>query len=183
MIRFKSKSSSLNYQYCIFDILQYKGEKLYSLPLFSRKEILNKIVPNHAYITTVQWIKGNGVAYFELVKQHDLEGIVLKNSESLYEVGKRSYNWIKVINYKYDTVYLTGLRKDKFGVLLSFLDGKSAGLMEFMPLDERKKLYSSLKVISENAQYKFIEPIKCNVKYRNLTKKGKLRIPSFVEWV
>lgn len=174
MIRFKSKSSSLNYQYCIFDILQYKGEKLYSLPLLARKEILNKIIPNQAYITTVQWIKGNGVAYSELVKKNDLEGIVLKSSESIYEVGKRSYNWVKVINYKYDTVNLKGLRKDKFGVLLTFLDGKTAGLMEFMPIEERKKLYSSLKVISENDEYKFIEPIKCNVKYRNLTKKRQI---------
>lgn len=183
MIRFKSKNTSLNYQYCIFDILQYNGEKLYSLPLISRKEILNEVIPEHAYINTVQWIKGNGVAYFNLVKQNDLEGIVLKKSESCYEVGKRSYNWIKVINYKYDTVYLTGLRKNKFGVLLSFLDGKSAGLMEFMPIVERKRLYSSLSLISENDKFKFIEPIKCRVKYRNLTKKGKLRIPSFVEWV
>lgn len=66
--------------------------------------------------------------------------------------------------------------KEKFGVLLSFLDGRSAGLMEFMPIDERKRLYSTLSLISENKEFKFIQPIKCRIKYRNLTKKGKLRM-------
>lgn len=183
MIRFKSKKSLLKYQYCIFDVLQYKGDRLYSLPLLSRKKLLNNIVPEHPYITVVQWIEGNGISYFQLVKENELEGIVLKKAESLYEVGKRSFNWLKVINYQYDTVFLTGLRKEKFGVLLSFLDGRSAGLMEFIPNKDRQRLYSSYKFISENDEYKFFEPIKCRVKYRNLTKKGMLRIPSFVEWI
>jgi DNA ligase 1 len=55
--------------------------------------------------------------------------------------------------------------------------------MEFMPPDDRKKLYSMCKVNSENDKFRFIEPIKCGVKYRNLTKQGRLRIPSFVEWL
>jgi DNA ligase 1 len=66
--------------------------------------------------------------------------------------------------------------------MLSFLDGKPAGLMEFMPPEERRKLYRNHQVISDNEKFIFIEPIKVTVKYRNLTKNGFLRIPSFVKW-
>lgn len=77
---------------------------------------------------------------------------------------------------------ITGLRKGEFGLLLSFLDGKPAGLIEFMPPAERKNLYKLQRVVSEDNKFIFIEPIKCRVKYRNLTKAGFLRIPSFVRF-
>ncbi|MGM7722136.1 ATP-dependent DNA ligase [Metabacillus sp. Hm71] len=170
--------------YCVFDVIQLNGIKVSNLPLLSRKELLNKIIPsNHSYIAVVQWIPGNANAYFDLIKQQDLEGIVLKKSDSVYDVGKRSYNWLKVINYQYEVVYITGIRKDEFGVLLSFLDGKPAGIIEFIPTNDRKKLYSLSKVHFENDKFLFIDPIKCRVKYRNLTKQGKLRIPSIVDWL
>lgn len=74
------------------------------------------------------------------------------------------------------------MRKDEFGLLLNFDNGQYAGNMEFIPPQQKKKLYSMMKVVNENEKYRFIEPIKCKVKYHNLTKKGLLRIPSFVEF-
>ncbi len=183
MKRFRSKKAPYEVQYCVFDVIQFNGEKIVHLPLIKRKELLQKVVPSHPHINVVQWFPGNAIAYFDLVKQNQLEGIVQKKADSPYEINKRSYNWLKVINYQYDNVYITGIRKEKFGVLLSFLNGTTAGIMEFMAPDKRKTLYSTHKVISENEKFKFIEPIKCRVKYRNLTKQGKLRIPSFVEWL
>jgi DNA ligase-1 len=113
-----------------------------------------------------------------LFRQQGLEGIVLKRKDSRYEVGKRSQSWLKVIIYQYDDVMIAGLRKGEFGVLLNFLDGTPAGLMEFMPPCERKNLYRRKKLVSEDDKFIFIEPIECRVKYRNLTKAGFLRIPS-----
>jgi DNA ligase 1 len=117
-----------------------------------------------------------------LVKKQGLEGIVLKFRDSRYEVGKRSQAWLKVINYQYEDVMITGVRKGEFGVLLSFIDGRPAGVMEFMPLDEKRNLYRQLNGISENDKVIIIQPIKCKVKFRKFTKAGLLRIPSFVEW-
>ncbi|MFJ5760849.1 hypothetical protein ACIQAA_17435 [Neobacillus sp. NPDC093182] len=87
-----------------------------------------------------------------------------------------------MINYQYKDILVTGIRKGEFGLLLSFLDGKPAGVMEFMPLAERKNLSRMKKLVDEDNNFTFIEPIKCKVKYRNITKAGFLRIPSFVEW-
>lgn len=182
MERFKSKKARYEVQYCVFDIIQYNGNKVVHLPLLERKELLQQVLPNHPNATLVQWTPGNATAYFDLVKQNELEGIVIKKSDSIYDIGKRSNSWLKVINYQYQDVYISGIRKGEFGLLLSFLDGSPAGLMEFMSPDDRKKLYANYKLASENDKFKFIEPIKCNVKYRNLTKQGKLRIPSFHTW-
>lgn len=80
--------------------------------------------------------------------------------------------------------WITGLRKGEFGLLLSFLDGKvkPAGIMEFMPPAERKNLYRQKQIVSEDDKFIFIVPIECRVKYRNLTKSGYLRTPSFEGW-
>lgn len=185
MSRFMSKRNIFEngtLSYVVFDIIKYKGETVTRLPLTERKQLLDEVIPTDtSLIAKVKYIEGHGSAYFDLVQEQGLEGIVLKRKDSRYEVGRRSQAWLKVINYQYSDVVITGLRKGEFGLMLSFLDGKSAGVMEFMPPAERKNLYRQKQVISENEKYVIIEPIKCKVKYRNLTKAGLLRIPSFVE--
>jgi DNA ligase-1 len=187
MSRFQSKRKQLEngtLSYVAFDVIQYKGKSVTRLPLTERKQLLFEAIPQDTnLVAKVKYIEGHGSAYFDLVRQQGLEGIVLKRKNSRYEVGKRSQAWLKVINYQYVDVMITGLRKGEFGVLLSFIDSKPAGLMEFMLSGERKNLYRQQQVVSENDKFIFIQPIKCRVKFRNLTKAGLLRIPSFVEWV
>jgi DNA ligase 1 len=159
--------------------------KVQKLQLPERKEILEEVIPEDTpLLNKVQWIEGNGEQYFELIKQHELE-IVQKKANSKYQINKRSHDWLKVINYHYENVYISGLRKDEFGLLLKFEDGKYAGLMEFMPTPNRKEFYKQYGdfVVEENDKFVYLDPkLKLKVKYRNLTKKGLLRIPSFVEW-
>ncbi|MBY0144327.1 ATP-dependent DNA ligase [Neobacillus niacini] len=186
MSRFMSKRNILEdgtLSYVVFDIIKYKGKSVTRLPLIERKQLLDEIIPTDTGLfAKVKYLEGHGAAYFDLVQQQGLEGIVLKRKDSRYEVGKRSQSWLKVINYQYDDVMITGLRKGEFGLLLSFLDGKPAGIIEFMSPAELKALYRQKKIISEDENFIFIEPKKCKVKYRNLTKAGFLRIPSFVKW-
>ena len=184
MERFSSKKTNHNVSFCVFDVLYYKKEKKTNWPLIKRKELLDEIIPEDTpLLSKVSFINGNAIEFFELVKQQDLEGIVIKDKNSRYQINKRSDNWLKVINYKYDQVYIVGLRKDKFGVVLQFKNGDYAGIMEFMNPESRKVMYYNMKVVNETKDYKYIEPIICEVKYRNLTKKGLLRIPSFVKFV
>lgn len=90
-----------------------------------------------------------------------LEGIVLKRKDSRYEVGKRSYSWLKVINYQYSDVFVVGYRKlpQEFGLLLKFDDGRYAGIMELgVPPLVRTQVYAK-PVICEEKDFKFIEPM------------------------
>jgi DNA ligase 1 len=165
----------------VFDVLYHKGEKVTHLPLYKRKKILDTIIPvNTPILSKVMNTDSNGIALFDLIKEQNLEGIVIKKKDSTYEIGRRSYSWLKMINYQYANVIVNGYRKDDFGRLLSFEDGKYAGIMELgVPKEARKKVYHMPKK-DENDKFVFIEPLSCYVKYRNITKAGLLRIPSYI---
>lgn len=186
MERFQSTKSQHKVTYMVFDILYFEGKKVTYLPLVERKELLEEVVPEDTdQLTKVKWMYGSAVAYFDVVKQHGLEGIVQKKANSKYNTGKRTHDWLKVINYSYADVYISGYRKDKFGLLLQSKHGLYVGVMEFMSKQDRKTFYMKQKeyVKSETDKYVYLEPkIKARVKYRNLTSKGLFRIPSFVEW-
>jgi DNA ligase 1 len=76
--RFRSKHSPYSIQYAVFDVIYERGKKITHLPLYERKERLSSFLPIADHVIPVQWMYGNGKAYFNLVKQHDLKGIVLK---------------------------------------------------------------------------------------------------------
>ena len=42
-----------------------------------------------------KYIENNGIAFYNLVKQQELEGIVAKRKDSIYVQGKRTHDWIK----------------------------------------------------------------------------------------
>jgi DNA ligase 1 len=187
MERFQSKRSLHDISFSVFDVIYYKNEIQIYKPLIERKQILDNIIPvDTVLLNKVKWIEGKGKAYFNLIKQHGLEGIVQKNANSKYQIDSRSKDWLKVINYQYEDVFISGLRKDQFGLLLMFESGSYAGLMEFMPEPNRLEFYKQYKelITKETDKFIYIDPtLKIKVKYRNLTKKGLLRIPSFVEWI
>ncbi len=182
MERFMSKKSDHSIVYCVFDIIFKDGYSIAVKPLSERKNLLYSLELNHPNVFVISVIQGDGLSYFNLIKEKGLEGIVLKRADSPYEINKRSHNWLKVINYEYTEVLITGYTKEDIKFLLSYPDGSSAGFMEFMPREERSKFHSMKQVKSESDKYVFIDPIVCKVKHRFKTKHGKLRIPSFESW-
>lgn len=187
MERFHSKKSEYYVQYCVFDILYYKGQKVTHLPLMERKSLLMDLEFDEKRMVHVQWVEGNGIPYFNLVKERGLEGIVHKKQDSKYEINKRSDNWLKVINYSYLDVLITGMvKKDNSFLLSSINDGTNIGVMEFVPYQERKYIHEKVRNIGVKETDKLIifnEGIKCNVKFRNWTSNQILRIPSFHTWI
>lgn len=184
MSRFHSNRASTPVTFAAFDVLKHEGQSVTNLPLLDRKEILADLVPkDSALLSKVKFLEGHGAAYYDAVCGQALEGVVLKRKDSRYEVGKRSHSWLKVINYQYADVYVVGRRKGEFGWLLNFDDGRYAGVMELgVPPVAKRRVYAA-QTIDESERYEYIAPIKCRVKYRNLTKAGLLRLPSFVEFV
>ncbi|MDN4075902.1 ATP-dependent DNA ligase [Fictibacillus terranigra] len=175
--------------YCVFDILYYKGKDVTSLPLEQRKLLLFDVLPDDSpLIAKVKSLSGlNSEQLFSLCCSQSLEGIFLKRKDSAYMVGQRSKNWLKVINYSFEDVLITGYRKSKFGWILNFDTGLPAGTLEFAPSHARQKVYS----MAHNSKYEeygdFVrfpaDPIKAKVKFRNYTKAGLLRTPSFEEFL
>lgn len=52
----------------------------------------------------------------------------MKHADSTYAENKRSDQWLKIVNYEYTDVLITGIRKEDNAFLLSYLDGQYAGL-------------------------------------------------------
>lgn len=185
MSRFQSRKSTEPVSFVAFDVLQHRGERVTGLSLLERKELLADLVPTDSgFLSKVQFVEGHGAAYYNAVQAQGLEGIVLKRKDSRYQVGKRSDAWLKVINYQYSDVYVTGYRKKDFGWLLADDCGKYLGVMELgVPPLARAKVYRA-EVREETADFAYLaNPGRCRVKFRNYTKAGMLRLPSFVEWV
>ncbi|WP_090646566.1 RNA ligase family protein [Paenibacillus sp. UNC496MF] len=191
MSRFQSKKSNTKTTFCAFDILRHRGIDVTSLPLARRKELLAEAFQDTQHYSKVQHIEGNSIAYFEAIKQNGLEGIVIKDMQSKYKVGQRSWSFQKVINWTYADVYISGVKKDDFGWLTSILgdDGKfrPSGIIELGVLDEHKKAFRSVMkklVYKEDRRFIHLQPvIKAKVKTRNWTKNGMLRSPVFVEFI
>jgi ATP-dependent DNA ligase len=71
------------------------GRKLLThLPLEERRALLNKVVPvnDHISISAVDY---SAAQMLKFVRQHGLEGVIAKRTDSVYEPGKRSGLWSK----------------------------------------------------------------------------------------
>jgi DNA ligase 1 len=173
-------------QFCVFDVLMIGGQDVTTLPLHERKAILQDQIKEQPHLSLVRSIPGEQAgAFFDLVKQN-LEGIVMKKVNSTYQVGKRSHDWLKVINYHYHEVRLTGIKKHEFGWLIGLEEEggvRPAGLIEFPPPPNvRKAVWSMVNraKVREDKEFIYLEPtIRMKVKSRGLTKRGMIRIPVF----
>ncbi len=82
--------------YHVFDLLHFRGHDLTSLSLIRRKELLKRILPSTPRIRFSDHVWKEGVLFYSVAKEKGLEGIVAKHSQSLYETGRRSRQWLKV---------------------------------------------------------------------------------------
>ena len=83
----------------VFDCMYYNGEDLINTPLKKRKEMLHKVmteVGNHIKFSEAKIItkKAELAEHIQFVLHKGLEGLVLKDTKSIYEPGKR--HWLKV---------------------------------------------------------------------------------------
>lgn len=116
-------------QLCVFDILYYNGQDLTGKPLLERKALLQQYVAEGNGLAVSRYIEQQGIAFFQLAKQQQLEGIVAKQKKGLYHIGKRTRDWIKIkvmqdedlliCGYQYE---LDGLPKD---LILGYYDNNN----------------------------------------------------------
>lgn len=200
MIRFQAKkadkiaglTTTLPSTFVIFDVLQYNGKDLRALRLMERKEILSTIPLPSSSFGIVPFIEGAGEALYTQIKERNMEGIVGKRKDSVYETGRRSDKWRKVINWSYSEVFITGYRKEEFGWLVAVSEShnakiRPAGVIELgaNPI-HKKAFYNVVKplIIGEDRNFVYVEPrIRARVKMRNWTRSGMLRSPVFIEFI
>ena len=77
--------------------------------------IINKI-ENYNTFSSLVPVKIN---LFKEIKKLNLEGIVAKKKDSIYEIGVRTYNWLKIKNIKQKEFYIGGYTINKNNLSLS----------------------------------------------------------------
>jgi bifunctional non-homologous end joining protein LigD len=90
------KSGQGHLVYYLFDLLFFQGHDLTALPLIRRKELLKRILPSSTRIRVSEHIKGEGLLFFRVIREKGVEGIIAKHAQSLYRIGTRSREWLKL---------------------------------------------------------------------------------------
>ena len=195
-------SGSDNLLYYVFDLLYFNGHDLTSLPLLRRKELLKKILPSSPRIKFSDHIVKEGVLFYNVVKEKGLEGIIAKHSQSAYEPGKRSRQWLKVKTQQTQEGVIAGFTepgggRKYFGALvlgayegndLTFIGHVGGGFAERDLKDLRERLDTLVqkecpfKVQPEtNAPVTWVKPeLVCEVGFSGWTEDDVMRQPVFL---
>ena len=116
--------------YYPFDILYLDGRDLRQAQLHQRKQALRLAVPPSERIRSVEYVEGEGEAFYRAAGQLGLEGIVAKRKDSRYNAGERSRDWLKIKQTFSQEFVIAGYtrgegeRAETFGaVVLGYYDG------------------------------------------------------------
>ncbi len=83
--------------YYVFDLLHLNGKDLTTQPLSERREQLSALLHDAPEpIRESAEIRGDPKKLLDEVRKHGLEGIIGKERDSVYEIGRRSHAWIKL---------------------------------------------------------------------------------------
>ena len=77
--------------YHVFDMLWPDGINLMHEPLWRRREILKRLVPENSIIRYSDSIDEKGEQFFEVAKENGLEGIIAKRKSSTYTSGYKNH--------------------------------------------------------------------------------------------
>ncbi len=97
----------------LFDILFLNGSSLLRKPWSVRRELLEELAPafrNSAFVEVPPLLPGPGSAAVEYSREHNLEGVVAKRRNSVYQQGRRSTTWLKHKNWSDIEVVVGGYR-------------------------------------------------------------------------
>src|SRR5208337_4884 len=83
--------------YYAFDLLSLDSADLCSRPLTQRRKLLAKLLKKApANIKFSEELTGKKEELLRVAKQFQLEGLIAKRPDSLYEPGRRSGSWVKI---------------------------------------------------------------------------------------
>ncbi len=197
-----AENPSATLVYYVFDCLSLDGKSRTNSPLIERKQLVQKIIPKNSIIRYADHVVGNGKDLFKHAQQLDLEGIIAKRSASLYHLGKRSADWLKLKNHNTQEAIIVGYTQPKgarkyFGALLlalyengtlKYIGHTGTGFTERVlkevydrlqplkrhtsPFDKNVPVRSSVTWVTPN--------LVCAVKFTEVTEDGMLRHPVFM---
>jgi bifunctional non-homologous end joining protein LigD len=187
--------------YYVFDLIYFEGHDLTGLPLLKRKDLLKKVLPSSLNIKFSDHVWKEGVLFFNVVKEKRLEGIIAKQAQSMYQIGKRSRQWLKVKTRLTQEAVIAGFtepsgHRKHFGALvlgvfeghdLIFIGHTGGGFSTRMLRDISGKLSPLIRKKNPfkvepktNTPVTWVEPeLVCEIIFHGWTDEGLMRQPVF----
>jgi DNA ligase D-like protein (predicted ligase) len=94
LAQFRSEASRIHY--FIFDLLVCNDRDLTKLPLSERRDLVKSLLQfRSSRIRIAEQFEATANDMLAAVRQQQLEGVIAKRKDSLYEAGKRTGAWVK----------------------------------------------------------------------------------------
>jgi bifunctional non-homologous end joining protein LigD len=202
LLQQSSIDPSVPLAYYVFDMLHLDGKDLKELPLVERKTILKKSLKENDVVRYSDHIEKEGIRFFKLVVQRNIEGMSAKQKHSIYQAGRRSSEWLKVKHHHEQEAIIVGFTEPKggrkhFGSLLLAVYNKGKlkyvgnagsgfndkGLKELF--EKMKPLITDQSPLNERVpspgRITWIKPkLVGNIKFSEWTHGGQMRHPVFL---
>lgn len=184
-----------------FDCLYADGRDLRNLPLAERKVILEKIIADRDLVLYSKHVLEKGNALFEQAERQQLEGIIGKRRDSVYQ-ERRSRDWVKIKAQLVQECVIGGYteprgsRKGFGSLLLGLYEGKKLHYVGHAGTGfDTKVLAAMTKRMQalETGKSPFAGPVKANtpahwikpklvaqIRFTEWTRDGLMRHPAFL---
>ena len=176
--------------FIVFDILEYNGKDLTGLPLVKRKEKLKSFKESETAVCSRVYLY-EGEKLYAWTQRQNLEGIVAKEKNSLYQCGRRTSSWIKIKNLKDEDFAVCGyIQKERnvLSLVLGQYQGKTLVYKGHVTLGVSEALLKKKLPVTaacpfpetpkNHEQAVWLKPkLVCTVKYMDKTAAGSLRQP------
>ncbi|MGH7512201.1 MAG: DNA ligase D [Gemmatimonadales bacterium] len=189
--------------YYAFDLLGFEDFDLRSLPLTTRKALLQRILPPLGALRYLEHVDQDGEALYREAERLGLEGVVAKKSTAPYKSG-RSPAWLKVRSRLTGDFVVVGFTAPKgsrggFGALhlaeyvkgaLTYSGRVGTGFSEKQLAEVARSLESRRRAdapcagpVPQERATTWVEPVLvCEVEYTEWTQEGLLRQPVFLRF-
>ncbi len=165
-LKIKLLSNNNPAKYIAFDVIKFKGEDLTKLPFVDRRKILEKFTAKKPFDIITQW-KTNDLV--KKVKTLDMEGIVVKEPNSIYE-HKRQETWRKFKKREEKDYIVNGFTSENRAISsLQLIDaeGNYVGKVNYTGYPQTEEMKKKLKGMTAVVTF--------------MKSEGKLRIPVLKE--
>ena len=181
-----------------FDLLYLNGYNLRDVALSERRRLLKEVIRGGPYLRVSEVFSGSGKTVLNAAREHGLEGLIAKNSDSKYDTG-RSRRWLKIkFATENDFVicgFITGQRKPFSSLVLGHYKGKklvwAGNVGTGFSGKQLTEIHKQLEILAgkkrpfaeniDTESVTWLEPhLVCSVRYSGWGGDNHLRAPVFV---
>ena len=198
--------SGTRYVYVAFDVLEVDGKPLIGLPLTERHERLAGLLDRRNQVVQLSETFDDGNALYKAAEEQKFEGIMAKRTDSRYQPGKRTREWLKIKTHGRQEFVIAGYTKGqgrRSGRLGSLVLGVFRGselvyvgncgtgftdaeidrlLAKLRPLERKTSPFSTVPKMPRvrKTDVVWVEPkLVCEVEFVEWTHDGHLRVPAY----